>query len=159
ESSSGPSLAKCGGLRAAPEDDCPARLSPPRLRQGGATSGVARRYPRLQRAQESDQVGVVLVRQMQVEYGVVEVDDVVERFRRTVVEERRPDCQVAQDGRLELADIEDVAGDQRSPWVGGLHVAGIAPARRGAGGAGGPQTVLRQHPHAIEQGLDPRVFT
>src|SRR4051794_6427992 len=80
---------------------------------------------RSQRAEERDQIGLLLVREADVESCVVEVDDGLEVGARAVVEVRGAGGEAAQDRALELADVLPAPGEQGAAGVGGgAHLAG-----------------------------------
>src|SRR5947207_12712821 len=74
-------------------------------------------YALLQRAQEGDEVVLLLRGQAEVEALVVEVDGVGQRGGRAVVEVRRAADQPAKDRSLEASHVLPLAGDERPARV------------------------------------------
>ena len=72
----------------------------------------------LERIQEIDEIGFLLVRKANCEPLVVEVDHVPQGGSRTIVEVRRARSEPAQDRTFEPADILALAGDHGAAWVG-----------------------------------------
>src|SRR5512140_1340848 len=96
----------------------------PKMRTAASPSRRARPEvageERLQRAEEGDQVGLLLLGEADAEPRVVEVDDLAEVRGRAVVEVRRTGRDRAEHRALELANVAPEAGDQRAARVGRL---------------------------------------
>jgi hypothetical protein len=67
---------------------------------------------------EIDEIGFLLAAKPKSEPLVVEVDDLPQRCRRTVVEIGSACCQPSKNRTLEPADILALAGDHRPPRIG-----------------------------------------
>src|SRR5262249_21341697 len=80
-------------------------------------SGMRGPSDRSERAQEGDQVGLLLVAELELEARVVEVDDVVQGRGRAVVEVRGAPRQAAEDRALHAPDVLPLAGDERPPGI------------------------------------------
>ena len=88
-----------------------------------AAQSSGRSPPRaLKRIQKGYQGVVVVGRKPDFESCIIEIDQVVIFYRRAGVEVRRPRYEIAQDRRLEFADISDVTGNRRPAGVGGEYV-------------------------------------
>src|SRR5512143_3429097 len=85
-----------------------------------AYSETFRRFHSLQSAKKGDQIRFLLKGETETESLVVEVNNVIQRCRRTVVEIGGARCETAKDWALNFSNVGAFAGDHSAPDVGDL---------------------------------------